>query len=535
MNKKLSRSILSICVLLSIKHITCANYCCDKNYAFSKTHFSQRPQGNNQALVFVGNSYKTHLIDNDENYLNITIALGYKQNFNRYDLGRYFFTERGPLNIGMANSDVDIQNLQLGLASNFKGTACLLPQIHELNADIDVFIGLDKWFQGVWGRLRLPFVNTNWNPCLNTSNNETGTSVYPDGFASNAGNIVNVEYRTLEDALCDGSRIGMIPEAEGGKICCNNKRYGLSDIHLELGYDFLRGEHGNLGIALVGAIPTGQPNFKKGNHDLFTPSIGSQMSGQIGVALRGQYEIFNSAPSNKAVTIYSDLRTIYLMPGCNRRLFSLWANGTTAFNSWLMLNRYNSQGTFIGTERAVNVLNQKVKVSATMLEWTLMGQMRKDNWDISLGYNFWYRSQETLCPTNKVLGNGSDYYAIKYTNTDFTTNPPTVTSDWGTHFLSKITHDIANQSTKTQAGETPSYLLPTVENLKNFGIRAGDIDVCAAQHPATYSNMFFGYVGYNFSQTWLKPFFGFSGQLEMGRGNTALSTWALYLKGGISF
>ena len=426
-----------------------------------------------------------------------------------------------------------MQNLQLGLASNFKGTACLLPQIHEFNADIDIYVGLDKWFQGVWGRIRLPFVRTHWNPCLNTSNNETGSSIYPDGFASAAGNTVDVEYRTLEDALCDGSPIGLIPAAESGKICCSNKRYGLSDIHLELGYDFFRKEHGNLGIALIGAIPTGQPDANRGNKYLFTPSIGSQRSGQIGVALRGQYELFNSAPDNKVITVYSDLRTTYLMPGCNRRLFSLWANGTTAFNYWLMLNQYNSQGTFLGTQRAANLLNQKVKVSATMIEWTLMGQMKRDNWDISLGYNFWYRSQECLQPTNKTLG--SDYYAIKYTNTDFTTNPPTVTSDWGTHFLSKVTHDIANQSTVTQDGGTPSYLSPTVENLENFGVRAGDIDVCVAQHPATYSNMFFGYAGYNFCQTWLKPFLGLSAQLEMGRGNTALSLWSIYIKGGISF
>src|SRR3989339_178785 len=530
MNKKLSLSLFSTCMLLTIQQTKSVEYCCNRDYAYAKTHFSQRPQGNNQALVFIGTVDKTHLINNEENYLNFNVTLGYRQNFNNYDLGKYFFTERGPLNVGVANTDIDVQNLQLGLAQNFKGTACLLPEIHEFFADIDIFVGLDKWFQGFWGRLRLPFVHTEWNPFLNTSNNEVGTSVYPSGFASYPNSIINVEYRSLEDALYDGCRIGEIPAAEAGRINCNKKRYGLSDVHFEIGYDFFRRDHGNIGIALIGAIQTGQPTVHNCNQFLFSPSIGAQRSNQLGAALRCQYEIFNNSTENNKITFYSDLRTSYLFPGCNQRLLSLWANGTTAFNYWLMLNRYNSQGTYLGMERAANLLNKKVKVSAVMFEWTLMGQMQKNNWDISIGYNLWTRSQECLCMVDNALGNGADYYAIKYTNTDPTTNPPSTTASWGTYFLNKNTSDISTQSQNSE-----DRLTPTVDHLNNYAFLAGDIDVCVAQHPSTYSNMFFGSVVYNFSQTWLKPYLALAGQLEFGRGNTALSMWGVYVKGGISF
>ena len=515
MNKKLSLRLLSTCVLLSITKIAADSFCCDRSYFYGKTHFSQRPQGNNQALVFVGTSDKTHLIDNKENYLNFNISLGYRQNFDSCDIGKYFFTERGPLNVGIVNTNVDVQNLQLGLASNFKGTAILEPTVKECLADFDVFIGLDKWVQGLWGRLRLPFVSTSWNPKLSFSNNEVGTSVYPDGFATTSGTAIDVVYRSLDDALCDGSPLGQIPALEAGRIGCKKSCYGLSDIHFEIGYDFFRKQRGNMGIALVAAAPTGVPTPSNCNRFLFSPSIGSQRSWQIGAALRGQVEIFNQEANHKRITIYGDLRALHLCKGCNRRLLSLWANDTSAFNYWLILNRYNEQGTFLNTERAANLLNKKVKVSAAaMVEFTLMAQMLKDNWDLSIGYNFWSRSQECLTICDNCLGNGADYYAIK--------DP----ANWGTHIYDKTVSDIANEN---------NSLAANASNLGTYALFSGNINPCVAQHPATYSNMLFGYLGYNFSKTWLKPYLGVSLQVEFGRGNTALNMWGAYIKGGISF
>jgi len=518
MNKKLSLGFLSTCTLLSILYTHTANYCCDKSYVYGKTHFSQRPQGNNQATVFIGTVDKTHLLNNDVNYFNINVVLGYRQSFESCDLGKYFFTEKGPLIVGIANTNIDVQNLQLGLASNFKGTAMLNPKINESFADFDIFVGLDKWYQGLWGRIRLPFVHTKWSPCLRTANNETGAATYPDAFATTSGTTINVVYRRLEDALCDGSRIGQIPALEAGRINCNKKRYGLSGIHFELGYDFFRREHGNLGFAIIGTVPTGQPNVRNCNTYLFMPSIGSQRSWQAGAAIRGQYELFNQHDNNKRITLYGDLRAVHLFSGCNKRLLSLCAGGTSAFNYWLMLNRYNDRGTYLGMERAANVLNKKVNVSAAaMAEFTLMAQMLKNNWDVSFGYNFWYRSQERICPCNKPLGNGSDFYAIKVTCGDI---------GWGTNIYNKTDSNIAKHGDDQEASLTI---------LRQYAFLSGDVDVCVAQHPKTWSNMFFGTIAYNFSKTWLKPYIALAGQAEFGRGNTALSMWSIYVKGGISF
>jgi len=517
MNKKLSLSFLSVLALLSASHTSAVNYCCNKNYEYGKTHFSQRPQGNNQAAVFIGTVDKTHLLDNDINYLNLNLTFGYRQNFNSCDLGKYFFTERGSLIVGESNTSIDVQNLQLGLASNFKGTAILEPTINESYADFDMFVGFDEWLRGSWARLRLPFVRTEWNPCLRTANNETGAAIYPDGFATTAGTSINVVYRRLEDALEDGSRIGQIPALEAGRINCNKKRYGLSGIHLEFGYDFFRREYGNLGLAIITAARTGQPNATNSNRYLFAPSIGSQRSWQIGAAMRGQYQLFNQHDNNKQITVYADLRAVHLCSGCNRRLLSLCANGTTAFNYWLLLDRYNEHGSYLGVERAANLLNKKVNVSAAaMVEFTAMAQMLKDKWDMSVGYNFWYRSQERICPINTILGNGSDLYTVK-----------------GDSSFSSDTTYSKNDSNIAYLGNTISDATLTTLQANTF--LSGDITTTVAQHPDTYSNMLFAYVGYNFSETWLKPYLALSGQIEFGRGNTALSMWGIYLKGGIAF
>lgn len=519
MNTRILCTTLSLCLLTSIPLFVRADCCCDNDYAYGKTHFSQRPQGNYYFVTMMGLADKTHLTlpEHTDNYFLTDLTIGYRQNFDRCYLGRYFFTQNGPLVVGPLNTTVDVANLELGLASNYKGTALLDPLISDVIADFSLYCGLDKWHHGLWFRINVPVVHSTWKPGLSSETAEVGAPYYPDGFAApTSSHNVPVAYRDLTNALCGDESFGQIPALSAGKICnCNTSLTGVSDIHMELGEDFLRRATGNMGVALIGAIGTGQPDGSKSNRCLIAPSIGSQHSSQLGLAFRGQVDLFHEE-TGKRTTFYADIRAEHLFAACNKRLMSLDVGHSTAFNYWLLLNEYNSAGTLVGVDRAANLLNKQVKVSANMAELTGMIQGAKNNWQAAVGYNFWYRTQEKLSMCDASIGNGN-YYDIA----------SVFESGWGEYLMPKATSNVALQPIGTALDRT-------LDTIKTQALYSGAIDTCVAAHPATYSNTVFGFIGYNPHCKRLDPYLSLGASVEFGRGNLALSTWGVYLKGGIT-
>ncbi len=515
MNTNQRLALLASSIFLCLPLIADSS-CCDKDYVYSKTHFSARPQGNYYFVNLMTTADITHRPENETNYFNCTATLGYRQNMDTYELGRYFFTQDGPVIVGPINTDVDIQNLQLGLAQNYRGSIVLQPTVSDIIFDVDLFAGFDQWVPGSWLRVHFPFVRNSWRPNMQSQTATVGAANYSSGFADTSTITVATVYQDVANAMCGESAFGKIPALDAGKLCCRSQSCtGLSDVHLEIGYDFIRRTHGNMGIALIGAGATGKPNGSACNKYLLTPTIGAQHSWQGGFALRGQYEVFNF-DNEKTITLYGDARIAHVFAGCTKRLLSLNVGDTTAFNYWLLLNQYDQHGTYIGVERAANLLNKKVKVSAgAMGELSLMALTVKDQWRLALGYNLWYRSQENVSVMDMTLG--SDYYTLKNT----------YTQSWGTSIADKTVSNISRQPAGTAVAQT-------LEHIKTQAIRTGDIDVCAAQHPATYSNTFFASAGYHFKETAGNPYVNLGGSIEFGRGNTALSTWGLYAQAGIS-
>ena len=503
-------------VIITANHAESSSYCCDNDHAYSKTAFSARPQGNYVFVNLLPTADITHRPDNKKNYLDCTLSLGYRHNMDNYELGRYFFTQVGPVIIGATNTSVDIQNLQLGLANNYKGSVVMLPTVSDFLADLDFYAGFDKWVKGGWIRLHLPFVRNAWQACLQSGTSAVGSNRYPAGFADTSTAIVGTIYQNGGDAMCGDTAFGKIPALSAGKLCCKtNTCWGLSDVHLEFGYDFLRRHRGNLGVAIIAAIGTGRPTGASCHQYILTPTIGTQHSSQCGVALRGQYQLLNF-DNTKTVTLYGDARVEHIFAGCTQRLLNLTAGGSTAFNYWLLLNEYNQAGTYEGVERAANLLNKKVKVSAAAMgEATVMALTCKDQWRWALGYNFWWRSRENITVNDLTISGNNTYYTLK--------DPGT----WGTNLIEKAQGNIAQEPAN-------AIKSATLARIKDNAFYSGDIDVCSAQAPATYSNTFFASIGYHFKDHRCAPFIMLSGNAEWGRGNTALSTWGLYMQGGIA-
>lgn len=518
---------------------------CDEAYAYGKTYFSQRPQGNYQSRVMAATAEKTHK-DTDACYALFSLDAGYRASYEESDLARYFFTQNGTLTFGATNARADVRSMDVGLPGgsdgfasgvsvrDFEGVATFEPRIKEMFFDADLYVGFDRFVKGLYGRIRVPFVHSNWNLCMHTQTAEPGITinvdgttrppVYPVGWVGNATEIP-VVYDTIDDALLGDKSFGLVSELEAGKIGRSKTANAIADVYLELGYDFYHSPRGNAGATLLIVAPTG--TCAKSNKFLFCPSIGAQRCPQVGGVLRGQYCLFDD--NKKQISVYADARVTHLFEAKTKRLLSLRSGGTSAFNYWMLLEAFKNHpgGGYdrLNTiERAANLLNRCLKVRvAAMGEFTVMVAGTHNNWGAGAGYNLWARSRECLklCEDGLNMNTPAgqaDLYLIKG---DLNFN---VYSHRG---YSKQDSNIAMTGTTVDTIDETA-LVPAA------ALGQGNVDVNIAAHPSTYSNMLFAYVGYTFDGK-RQPYVAAGGHTEVGRGNTALNTWEFYLKGGLTF
>lgn len=528
-------------IVLAASQSLASSTCCDNAYAYGKTHFSQRPQGNFYPVIMMATADKTH-IDTDKHYHVFSLTFGYKQNYDEHYQASYFLTEFETATVGKNNDPVDIRATDLVLAGgaydsaasfkSFEGSFTAKPQVSDFIADFDFFAGFDQWAKGTWLRIHVPVVRSQWNFCLRDAISDPGTQPYPDGFIGIRGTDVYPPFNNIKDTLSATTALGTPIEAGRVRGAC--ARWGVSDVHFELGWDFARNERGNVGAALIAAARTGLPKpCSSDNKYLFAPSIGAQRSWQLGGALRGQYQLFDD--SKIKVTFYGDARVSHLFVGQVKRLLGLKAGNTTAFNHALILYPYDANAVRLSNpsvpaanqlvvEPAVNILLRTCKVSAgAMGEFTGMLVGTHKNWDGGVGYNFWGRTCEHVCPCDKSIASETwagpaSYFTIKG---DTYLNPAAASYAYG-----KDDSNIAKTGTR--------FVDSVVANVKAHSFTDGDIDTKIASHPATYSNTIFGYIDYRFDTT-CKPYVAVGGHMEMGCGNTALNTWGIYFKGGLTF
>ena len=537
----------------------CESCCTDCNFCdYGKTWFSQRDQGANEYLVMQLTAEKRHQFDREEFYGDFDITLGWQQNFSRSRISSYFLNKNGKMTVGANGSSVtgtkysDVRASDLGLSTTFTGEAWLCPKYQDFIADFDLYLAWDEFVQGLWTELRIPFVHTIWNSGLGTSVDQAGGTHYADfedttatttdyfvtGATSDAVPVVYTGSCALSSALLGNSTFGQAPKLEAGKIINHdNKANGLGGIHFTLGYDFLRRERGNLGLALHVEFPAANKPCKNNcgcDLFIFEPKIGSQHAWKVGGVLRGQYMLWDR-DQDERIDMYADLRVDGVFSGETTRLLGLNANGTSLFNQYLLLKKYTISGataSYQGLERAANLLKACVKADPSAEgQATIMFQYMKGGFVGALGYNFFGRGEEKVCVSK--LCSCPDYsYVIKgdlpVLKTDGTD------AGFYSHSDSNInqTGVVSDAAGEDSTAVTATYVTDAAINFSTCG---ANINVCTAAHPNYYSNTIFGHLGYHWNDVDWQPFLGLLGKVDIGTKNTALRLWGVYLKGGICF
>ncbi len=335
-----------------------------------------------------------------------------------------------------------------GLPRDYQSTVLLVPRIQNFILDFSLYLGLDRWLNGLYFKIYGPYVNTRWS--LNATENitSTGSLGYFQGyFSSNDvpvanltrtfleygnGNTVpriNNNYALYGEASCETygpcSDLGTITwqplccsRFDNSCACDNLVLNGFAELRFVLGYNFLDNAAADyhLGAGIYAAAPTGS-RIGEGKTGLyaFEPIVGNGKHWELGGQITAHQIWWRSDDEEKSFGFYLEANITHLFAACQTRCFDLCSAGINS--RYMLAQELSSNGTtYPMLESAVDTLGLEFannyapvanltrrSVTSTIsaqgdVAFCLSYNMNGFQWD--LGYNFWGRSCEKLCINN---------------------------------------------------------------------------------------------------------------------------------------
>lgn len=315
-----------------------------------------------------------------------------------------------------------------GLPVDFQSSISFKPRIQNFVADIQFYLGLAEWCQGLYFRLDLPIVHTKWrlNACETVSADAAFIGNYPVGYFSAQAVPVSQLLTKASDffagsvpSFTDADPAITFQPLKYGKWACDSRsKTGLADVLMVLGYNFVCNDCGFFGLNLRAAAPTG--TRPKGEF-LFEPIVGNGRHWTLGVGMNAHYVFWRSSCNNSMFGFYLDANITHLFKACQTRSFDLCAQG--ANSRYMLAQRLEAATTLYGnpgtppqtvagsTQSTLQFANEYAPVanltgSSVDVKVSVEGDVALKfafssdcglNWDI--GYNFWGRACEDVCPT----------------------------------------------------------------------------------------------------------------------------------------
>jgi len=421
-------------------------------------YFSIRSQGENAVREMVGWQELINLCSMDDFYGAISVVAEYNQSFRSNDIARVLFGSDFTNSNGFCCPSVAISGSTkinetdaprgpndwlaeyFGLPEVWKSIICFTPKIRNFIADIELYLGTAQWDEGLYFRLHMPIVWSEWD--LHTRehilqpDNGIGRvfaelGYEQDYFDDDGVARTNLLYSALE--FFNGTQApNIIGESTGTVIqfdklacskwynCCNHsalKKTRVADLEMIFGWNFVCEDDYYFGFNARAAAPTG--NKPRGEF-LFEPIVGNGGHWQLGLGIDTHATMWHGE-QDSTLSFYLDANITHLFDACQTRCFDLCGKP----NSRYMLaerfqpNEEDLSGDTIPGDTActdssctlsvaqfakefspvANLTMSNVRVSAAVqgdiaLKFTY-NNGKGFSWD--LGYNFFGRSCEKIC------------------------------------------------------------------------------------------------------------------------------------------
>ena len=422
--------------VLSLAILSCGLLQAHSNVSPTLAFRSQGFHGDRQRNV--GEVGKIYLSDTqDEWYRTTDIAVGYMRSFHTKEIARCLFGDDLICNDN-CNNTIKVQGSgvadrdakawladYLYLACDYDGSFRIDPRIQNVVVDLDMYVGLDEWAEGLYFRLYGPINWTKWDARFCTTDpatvtttscstgyfTPTGSEVLLDSLASYfAGNSP----APVDNITFKGLKFAKMPS-------CDESKVGFAELRAELGWNFFQDDDYHLGAGLHVAAPTG--NKRKAEFVMF-PVVGNGNHWELGGTLHGHYMFWRSDDEERHAGFYFDAVFTHLFRAREQRTFDLcdkpnsrymlaskFTRTITNFGTTAVLSGIVNNGT-LGIPKpafaqfnniyapVANLTTTDVKVDVGIqADVTAMFNFTRKQFSWDLGYNFWGRTCEKIeCP-----------------------------------------------------------------------------------------------------------------------------------------
>ncbi len=275
----------------------------------------------------------THLYDMESWYGTFDMTVGYLQSFRNDRIAYTLFGADLNCNdcapsIIVQGSGVANRNAKAWLADymylncDFDGGFTIDPKIKNVVVDLDFYLGLDEWMNGLYFRIWGPINWTKWetNFCSTSEGLTTSCSA---GYFTPSGNEVLLSTLTqyfrgdvpaeVDGVTFQGLKFAKMP-------ACDQTETGFAELRAELGWDFLQDDDYHLGVALAVAAPTGT---KRKASYVMNPVVGNGNHWELGGVVTGHYVFWRSEDEEKHFGFYLDANLMHLFKANEQRTFDL--------------------------------------------------------------------------------------------------------------------------------------------------------------------------------------------------------------------
>ncbi len=398
------------------------NLCCSSPV---KTAVHFRSQGSNTARELVG--WQWHVLDAMllQQLGTLYLAYEYQHSFKPDRLSNSLFASDTLKFSGSQVANRKANELladNFGLSRTFQGEVSFSPYISNHIIDFGYYINLDTCCDNLYLRLHAPLVYTTWDlGACESEPRETSPEFEPCYMSKDSVPSAITLCQALSGQFLFGD---MQTPWSAGRFNFNQmNKFGLADIDVILGYNWLIDPCYHLGFYAQLVLPTGN---KKESLYVFDPVVGNGGHLEVGFGFSAHATLWSQC--DHIIAVFSEGNLTHMFNRTQNRLFDFLKNGS--FSRYLLLKEYTNTGSkpiYNGNLiSATNFTNQKVEVKINAkcdLSFKLSYMHRE--FSLDAGYNFYGQSGEQIknicdpCTDNKL-------YAIKGTEDVCCTEYPVV-------------------------------------------------------------------------------------------------------------
>lgn len=470
---------------------------------------------------------RTHLFDNNNIYGSFNAHMEYNSSFNASRLGEYLSPiANDAFKVGAkataAGSTTNVANFFFLLDDAYAADITFKPKSSTFTSNLNLFVGLDEWVEGLWLDFNLPIVhNKRHVKITEVKTSTTDNTTFADNTFEDTATAGNVPYTSFTAAMVGDKGIAtniVAGNMNFGKINGSRSTTKVGNFTAALGYDVMNKENMHLGVALLGLV---NGNGKSDAVYMFEPSVGTGGRHGLGGRVNGHVRLYEK--DDMEFNLYLNADVVHLFDATVKRTYDL----TTKHGVWSRYIIFKEGTTAAFAALATNGLVHGVNFT------TLQAKVGMDvmyNVDLVLGY------------TNGSLGVNVGYGLFGHSKEEhkswvdaFTTKFYGALDNTNANMDAANDNEAISTNVKIDGGNgsltTPTAIAPAAGTI----VVLADLDKNSAMNPSAMVHRVHGDVNYRWEDNEWAPHVGAGAGAEFGSNNAALRQWGVHAHFGICF